>query len=383
MRILVYTLEFVPFAGGIATYCFELAVGLCRLGHHVTVVAPKIGQVDHKDMFPFTVRRIADHRSRFIRMGLAIREVRRAAAEVRPDLVLVTQQYALLSVALFGRWIPSDTVPVLHGSEILRHARRRNMVHRVVAGVMSRYYRSTELIICGSAYARSLAVTSFRTASDKTEVVYYGMRSRFDPGKHDGREIRRRLGLDPGAIVLLTVARLVPRKGQDVLIHALRSVIHHHPNVVYVCAGEGTYRAHLEAAARLVGVEDHVLFVGRVSESEKYSYYASCDLFVMLSRQDGDTVEGFGLSFLEAWHASKPVLGGRHGGVVEVIDHGVNGFIVEPEDEQEVARVLISALNDKKTLRMMGIRGNRKSETFSQLGMARSTLAAVDRVRTK
>ena len=383
MKILIYTLEFVPFAGGIATFCYELAVGLSRLGHHVTVVAPRVGELDHEDVFPFTVKRITDHRNRFIRMGLATKMIWQAVANVRPDLVLVTQQYALLSVALFGRWFPSDTVPVLHGSEILWHARRGGIVRWAVAGLMLRYYRSRELIICGSAYARALAVTTLQIASDKSEVVYYGMRSGFDPQKHDGGEIRRRLGLDSTAIVLLTVARLVPRKGQDVLIRALPSVIRRHPNVVYVCAGEGTYRAHLQAAARFAGVEDHVLFVGRVSDSEKYSYYAACDLFVMLSRRDGDTVEGFGLSFLEAWHASKPVLGGRHGGVVEVIDDGINGFIVEPEDEKEVARVLIHALNDNETLRMMGIRGNRKSETFSQLGMARSTLAAASRVRPK
>ena len=377
MRILVYTLEFIPFAGGIATFCYELAVGLSRLGQKVTVVAPRVGQVD-ESVLPFSVRWIPAHRSRIARMVLSLWSLHRAVAEVEPDVILVTQQYALLSVALFRRWLPINTIPMLHGSEILWHAQKRGIAHRVVADIMSSYYKSRELIICGSSYAQSLVVNSFRIRSTDSAVVYYGMRNRFDPTKHDGDEIRQKLGLDAGTIVLLTVARLVPRKGQDVLIRALPAVIRCHPTVVYLCVGEGPYRKRLEETVETVGVEDRVIFVGRVSDSEKYSYYAASDLFIMLSRRVGNTVEGFGLSFLEAWHASKPVLGGRHGGVVEVIDDGVNGLIVDPQDEREVARVLNIALNDQETLRRMGIHGHQKSETFSQLSMARSLLSALN-----
>ena len=291
----------------------------------------------------------------------------------------MTQQYALLSVALFQRLLPDRTVPVLHGSEILWHARRQGIGRRVIAAIMSRYYKSRELIICGSSFAQGLAVDAFPISRENSTVVYYGVRNGFDPRKHDGSAIRRRLGLEPGAVVLLTVARLVPRKGQDVLIRALPAVLRRNPDVVYVCVGEGAYRTRLEEFARSVGVQDRVVFAGRVPEAEKYSYYAACDLFVMLSRRDGDTVEGFGLSFLEAWHASKPVVGGNHGGVVEVIDEGVNGFIVDARDERQVARVLNEALRDRDRLQSMGMRGHLKSATFSQISMARALLAVVDR----
>ena len=357
-------------------------MGLSRLGHDVTVVAPRVGHVE-EDKLPFSVAWIPDHPSRLVRMGLSLRRLRQTVARTKPDLIVVTQQYALLSVALFRRFLPDHTVPVLHGSEILWHARRQGIGRWVIAAIMSRYYRSRKLIICGSSFAQGLAVGAFPIRRENSAVVYYGVRNGFNPRKHDGIAIRRRLGLEPAAVVLLTVARLVPRKGQDVLIRALPAVISRNPDVVYVCVGEGTYRTRLEEFARSVGVQDRVVFAGRVLDAEKYSYYAACDLFVMLSRRDGDTVEGFGLSFLEAWHASKPVVGGNHGGVVEVIDEGVNGFIVDSCDEREVARVLNDALSDREHLQSMGMRGHLKSATFSQLSMARSLLAVVRRTHAE
>ena len=381
MRVLIYTLEFIPFAGGIATFCYELAMGLSRLGHDVTIVAPRVGEVE-EDKLPFSVAWIPDHPIRVVRMGRSLLRLRETVVRTKPDLILVTQQYALLSVALFQRLLPVHTVPVLHGSEILWHARREGIGRRLVSAIMSRYYRSRELIICGSSFAQGLALGAFPISRENSVVVYYGVRNGFNPRVHDGSAIRRRLGLERAAVVLLTVARLVPRKGQDVLIRALPAVLRRNPDVVYVCVGEGTYRARLEEFARSAGVQDRVVFAGRVSDAEKYSYYAACDVFVMLSRRDGDTVEGFGLSFLEAWHTSKPVVGGNHGGVVEVIDDGVNGFIVDPRDEREVARVLNEALRDRDRLQSMGMRGHLKSTTFSQLNMARSLLSAVTRTNS-
>ena len=380
MKILIYTLEFVPFAGGIATFCYELAIGLSRMGHRVTVVAPQTSEVDER-AFEFSVQWIAGHRNRLIRIARSVWKLRYTAAKDDPDAILVTQQYAILSVAIFRRWLPDCSVPIIHGSEVLWHARRGGFGRWVVSKIMSRYYRSRKLVLCGSSYARSLVVRSFSISPASACVVYYGMQSRFDPLKHDGRAIRRNLGIGLDACILLTVARLVPRKGQDVMIRALPTVIRRHPNVVYLCVGEGKYRTFLERTARSCGVADRVVFAGRVEESDKYSYYGACDLFVMLSRRDGVTVEGFGLAFLEAWHASKPVLGGRHGGVVEVIDEGVNGLIVDPESEQEVATVLSHALDDRVFLRQMGIRGYQKSARYSQQNMARSVLQAINKVR--
>ena len=111
--------------------------------------------------------------------------------------------------------------------------------------------------------------------------------------------MREQWNISSTATVLLTFARLHPRKGQDVIIRALRNIIERHPNVMYLCAGTGPYRDTLSRLAIDYEVEDYVVFPGQVPEEEKYAYYDACDLFVMPSRREGNSVEGFGLSFLE------------------------------------------------------------------------------------
>ena len=83
MRVLLYTLEFIPFAGGIATFCCELAMGLSRLGHDVTIVAPRVGQVD-EDKLPFSVAWIPDHPIRVVRMGLSLLKLHQTVARTKP-----------------------------------------------------------------------------------------------------------------------------------------------------------------------------------------------------------------------------------------------------------------------------------------------------------
>ena len=384
MRITLFTLEFLPFAGGIATYCHEIATGLTRLGHEVTVIAPYSSLVDVRKL-RYDVNWIRGKTGRLVFFARTLQMLVRTSREMKPDLILVTHERALVLASMFQWLVTSRTVPVLHGSEV-RHAHGAKKLQRFIAMSVDRYYRSRDVIVCVSSYTRSLVLESFRICPDRVVVVHNGLRDRFDPSIHSGFRVRSELRIDPDAKVLLTLARLVPRKGQDVVIRALPEVIARHPRVVYVCAGEGSYRVSLERLAESVGVSDHVLFAGLVAAHEKYSYYAACDLFVMISRREGSAVEGFGLTFLEAWHASRPVIGGNHGGVVEVIDDGVNGVMVDPEDVGAVALAISRLLDDPERLHKMGVEGRVKSAVFDQLSMARSlvkNISAAGMVRTE
>ena len=304
--------------------------------------------------------------------------LRRVSRTFRPDVILVTNQYALISLSLFGLLSIPRSVPIIHGSEILNHSSKKTLVRRVVGWAMACYYRSRPLVICVSAYARDLFLSRFSLPADRVVVVHNGMRNRFRRDLHRGDCVRSRLNIPRVSIVLLTLGRLVPRKGQDTVIMALPKVIRRIPEVVYVCVGEGPYHGELVKLARDYGVADRVVFPGRVSEAEKYSYYDACDLFVMVSRQHEETVEGFGLSFLEAWHAGKAVLGGRHGGVVEVIDDGVDGTLVDPESVDSVAKAILSVIGDVSRLVDMGRKGRVKaSKKFTEENMAVQVIRAV------
>jgi len=151
-----------------------------------------------------------------------------------------------------------------------------------------------------------------------------------------------------GSQVIVTVARLVPRKGIDQVIRALPWLTKALPRLRYLVVGDGAQRGMLEALARDCGVADRVVFVGEVPLAEVPAHLALGEVFVMPNRRmpDGED-EGFGLVFLEANAVGLPVLGGRAGGVPEVVRDGETGLLVNGEDVAAVTSALLRLLTDE------------------------------------
>lgn len=157
-----------------------------------------------------------------------------------------------------------------------------------------------------------------------------------------------------GKKVLLTVARLVPRKGHKIVLEALPKVLAEVPNLKYLIAGEGPEKERLQALARELGLQDTVVFVGDVGHDQICDFYNLCDVFAMINKLDeGGDVESFGMVFTEANAVGKPVIGGRSGGAAEAVLQCQTGFLVDPESAAEVAgRLLLLLKNDELSKRM-------------------------------
>lgn len=187
----------------------------------------------------------------------------------------------------------------------------------------------------------------------------------FSPGKPP-LELMERYGVK-GKTVLMTVARLTPRKGQDTVISALPGILKKHPDVVYLIVGHGPYRRSLEELARDVGVLGNVIFAGKVSDTELPDHYRLSDIYVMPNREvkdSTDSIEGFGISFIEAGASAKPVVGGRSGGAVFAVEEGVSGVLVDPEDVGGLTDAVIGLLDDPKGTGDLGRRGLERARTF-------------------
>ncbi|PZW50425.1 phosphatidylinositol alpha-1,6-mannosyltransferase [Humitalea rosea] len=162
--------------------------------------------------------------------------------------------------------------------------------------------------------------------------------------------------------VLLTLARLEARKGIDQVIRALPGLRMAHPGILYLVAGGGEDEARLRALAAAEGVSDRVLFLGRVDEAAKAALYRSADLFVMPNRREGNSVEGYGLVFLEAgWHGL-PSVAGRDGGAGDAVLAGETGLLCDGADAADVAATLGRLLGDAASLAEMG----RKAQAFAR-----------------
>jgi phosphatidylinositol alpha-1,6-mannosyltransferase len=175
----------------------------------------------------------------------------------------------------------------------------------------------------------------------------------FRPDRATGR-LRERLALGTGPVVL-TVARLVPHKGQDVGIRAVAALAPEIPGLRYLLVGGGRDRARLEALARSFGIGDRVVFAGMLTDEEIAEAYATAAVYLGPSRLDrGINVEGFGISFIEAAASGTPSVAGDSGGVRSAVRDGETGFVVPPEDVGAVSNALRTLLTDPSRRNAMG-----------------------------
>lgn len=175
----------------------------------------------------------------------------------------------------------------------------------------------------------------------------------FHPSRDTGA-LRARLGLGH-APVILTVARLVPHKGQDAGIRAVAALARELPELRYVLVGDGHDATRLRALAAELGVTDRVIFAGPLSDDDVAEAYATATVYLGASRLDrGVNVEGFGISFVEAGASGTPAVAGDSGGVRSAVRNGETGFVVPPEDVSAVANALRTLLTDHARREEMG-----------------------------
>jgi len=161
--------------------------------------------------------------------------------------------------------------------------------------------------------------------------------------------------------VILSINRLIERKGNDVMLQAMPAIVKEIPNAVYVIAGDGHYEGRLRAMAKDLHLENQVIFVNQLSDEEVVQFYKACDVFVMPSRtlRQEDT-EGFGVVFLEANACGKPVIGGRSGGIPEAVAEGYSGLLVDPLNVKEIAQAVTSLLKDEDYALRLGAQGKKR-----------------------
>jgi len=338
------TNDFPPRVGGVQQYVWNLVRSLP--GDRVAVLAPNWpGWPAHDGEQPFPVHRwptpflwpTAD----------LLRRVRSLIREHQTEVVLFGHGIPL---PLLGPKLDAGGVPYValtHGVEAW--AARAPVLSMALRRALS--------------VAREVTAVSQHTADAIRSLVPSGVRltvlrpgvdpDRFSSDTH-GASVRRRhaLGSRP---VLLCVSRLVPRKGQDVLIAAMPMIRRLVPDAVLLLVGDGPHRAALEAAAAKER-PGSVVFAGEVTTAELPAYYAACDVFAMpcRSRWGGLEVEGFGIVFLEAAASGKAAVAGRSGGAAEAVVDEVTGLLVEGSEPKAVALAAARLLLDPELRARMG-----------------------------
>ena len=174
------------------------------------------------------------------------------------------------------------------------------------------------------------------------------------------KDVLTSVGLD-GVPFLLSMGRLVKRKGFDLTISAFASLAHEFPELHFVLAGDGPERKQLESIASTLDIRHRIHILGRISERVKAGLLQSCEYFVLANREVRGDMEGFGLVFREAAHFGKACIGGNNGGVPEAILDGRTGLLVDTSaGDRPLADAMRELLCSPGRARGLGQNGERE-----------------------
>ena len=367
LNILIVTADFFPDTfGGVDRCVYELSHGLARRGHGVTVVARRVRPElpISEEMAGFRVRRfpMLSRPLPLFHITEAVgawRTVREALGESAFDIVHV---HEALPGSLVGPAAHRRGIPVVYtfyapwGAEwsgaflARRPAFRRaplNLAARAFAAYLrmieGRSLRRASRIVDLSRFTRDILIRDYPVPPERIVQIPGGVDiERFRPHP-DRRELRRRLGLDESALVMLTVRRLVSRMGLDNLLSAMALLKPGFPKIKLLIGGVGGLRDRLEAMSVEKGLGDTVTFLGSVPDADLPAYYQAADLFVLPTLE----LEGFGLVTLEALACGTPVVGTPAGATPEILGPLDPRLIARDVSGEAIAEAVCRAVEDR------------------------------------
>ncbi len=358
-RVLLVTNDYPPRLGGIQSYLEALVTELVTGsgGHTLTVYAPNWKGAENYD---------ADAAAR----GYEI--VRHPGSLMLPEPAVATRMRRLIKerdvdTVWFGAAAPLALMSPLARSAGATRVIASTHGHEVgwsmlplARTALRRIGNDADVVTYISSYTRRRFASAFGPRAALEHVPPGVDTERFVPDEVARAELRARyrLGARP---VVVCLSRLVPRKGQDMLIRALPAIRDRVPEATLVIVGGGPYRKSLVRLADAFGVSDHVVFTGGVPAEELPAHQAMADVFAMPCRTRGAglDVEGLGIVYLEASSAGVPVVAGRSGGAPETVLDGETGLVVDGWDVGAIAAAVGDLLADPDRAVAMGAAGRR------------------------
>ncbi|GIJ25400.1 glycosyl transferase family 1 [Micromonospora qiuiae] len=349
-RTLLVTNDFPPRPGGIQSFVHNLAVR--QPAGSVVVYASSWHGADKFDADqPFEV--VRERTRMLLPTPLVARRAARLARAYDCDAVWfgAAAPLGLLATGLRRRAGIRRVVALTHGHEVGWAALP------VARAALQRIGRGTDVVTYLGEYTRTRLARALDGVTELHRLAPGVDTDLYHPGV-DGAAVRRRLGLADRPVVVC-VSRLVPRKGQDMLIRAMPLIRRRVPDAALLVVGGGPYRATLARLARQVGVERDVVFTGSVPSAELPAHYAAGDVYAMpcRTRNRGLDVEGLGIVYLEASSTGLPVVAGDSGGAPDAVREGETGYVVDGRDLGQLADRVATLLADRDLARQFGAAG--------------------------
>ncbi|HEV7663709.1 MAG TPA: glycosyltransferase family 4 protein [Chloroflexota bacterium] len=367
MRSLLVAASFPPALGGVETLLYQTTR---RLADPPLVLAPVPAAAPDLTVQPVQLQ--LSHRAAYRplwRLHPALhylhafwRPAVRAIATWRPGVLQAGHVYLAPLTWLLARRLGVPFVVYAYGQEVWRGGRPMGL-GALDARLRGSALRAADRVLVPGAFTAGLLADEWHVKRERLRAIPYGAEPQ---PRHDLSP------LSSQAATLLTVARLIPRKGVDAVITALAKLPE---DVTYRVVGRGPDEPRLRALAESKGVADRVQFLGRLDDDALAAEYRRCTLFVLPARRTNEgSLEGYGLVYFEAAAWGRAVIAGRSGGEIDAVVDGETGLLIDGASPDEVEHAIAALLNDPARLQRFGEAGRRRVETTHNWSNAAATV---------
>ena len=372
-RTLLITSNFFPAEGGIGSH---MGIYFYLPGKSAVVLAPKEG--DYQEFDRNSSLKIVRSRWFGNYSGLG-RILRIFGLTLVVLMVLKTHQIQVVHIAdiktiplplwYIFRFTGIPVVSFIHGQELAILGPQK-----IVAAL-----ESSKLIIAISGFTRDTLISDFKVPSGKIAVLNPGFKQELLKVETQPQKIRTKYKLQK-KFVILTISRLIKRKGHATVLNSLAHLKQAgYGNFSYLIVGRGPEEDALKDLTRDLNLEDTVNFVGYTPDEDLPNFYDACDVFVMVPVNIAGDYEGFGIVYLEAGAFGKPVIGSRSGGIPDAIKDGKTGFLINPEDHQQLAEILLRLAKNKDLGIKLGRNGYNLAKRSASDKIAERLLSIIER----
>ncbi len=337
-KTLLLTHEYYPYRGGIARYCYNLFE---HLPPHRYIVLTDQKASDRR--VPIINKKLL---SSFMKpswfRGISV--VKKIAKEHGIECIMTPNVLPLGNIAqAVGKSLKIPYVISLHGLDInLGLANKRSMTTSILKGAQH---------IVVNSQATKKIVADLKLQSPITVITPYFNKGKLSVNDKAAGEAIKKYGKKK---LILTVGRLVKRKGQDMIIQAMPEVIKKVPDAHYCIVGDGPDRGYLEELITELHLERHVDIISDLPDSKLGAYYKQASLFAMPTRTIGGDIEGFGIVYLEAAFFALPILAGKTPGTAEAIGGDACGVYADGENLEDITEALVHLLQDRELAAFLG-----------------------------
>ncbi len=221
-------------------------------------------------------------------------------------------------------------------------------------------YLNCQTIIANSTYTRDLMIASLKISHQKIKIIHPGIDIYEDfIQEKDRKSVRAIIG--KSSPILTTLARVEERKGHRFVINAIAKLKSKYPNMLYLIAGKGPYLEQIKKDVRSLHLENHVVFLGWITEPEKSLVLQNSDLFIMTPTMVGESVEGFGMVFIDAAFHGLASIGTISGGISDAVINNKTGLLCEEGNQDKITKNIDKLLSNNELRLELGKNGKTRA----------------------